>query len=258
MLDNGCNLDSTGAAMEIDFGKLIDTFKNRYKLILVVTLLITMLSALLNLFLFTPIYEAKTLLMVTIASEKLQTPTSQNTRIDPNTGISATMPVLTMNTYLGQLKSEVVMNRLMEKVNTPKYTAGALNAQIEATIVKDSNLIEVKVYDPDPYMAAFIANSLSDVYLNLMKEFMFSSVVVISPANPPKLPVKPNKELNIAISFVLALMLAFLVAVVIERLDNTIKTAEDVGRNLELPVLGVIPIRASSYAKNSGSLGGQR
>jgi capsular polysaccharide biosynthesis protein len=53
--------------------------------------------------------------------------------------------------------------------------------------------------------------------------------------------VRPNLATNIAIAVVLGMMLGVGIIFLIEFLDNTIKTAEDVQKYLDLPVLGVIP-----------------
>ena len=68
-----------------------------------------------------------------------------------------------------------------------------------------------------------------------------TSVVVVSEASTPESPIKPNKKLNVAIAFILGLMLFSLLAFVLEYLDNTIKTPEDINRELGLSVIGVIP-----------------
>src|SRR5690625_2830158 len=57
-------------------------------------------------------------------------------------------------------------------------------------------------------------------------------------ANPT--PVSPNLTLNVAIAFVLGGMVGVGLAFLIEYLDTTIKTEEDVERYLGLPVMGVI------------------
>jgi capsular polysaccharide biosynthesis protein len=72
-----------------------------------------------------------------------------------------------------------------------------------------------------------------------------TSVMVISEANIPTDPVKPNKKLNMAIAMLLGLMIFTLLAFILEYLDNTIKTPEDISRELALPVLGIIPLATS-------------
>jgi capsular polysaccharide biosynthesis protein len=56
-----------------------------------------------------------------------------------------------MNTYLGQLKSEALMKRIIARLHLDpvEYTPAVLSGMIEATIVKDSNLIDVKVNNND-------------------------------------------------------------------------------------------------------------
>lgn len=236
----------------IDLRQNIKVLRKWSKMIIAITMLTTLASGIISVYFLQPVYQAKTLLMVTVASEKLQVTTNSVTRTDPATGATSTaMPVLTMNTYLGQLESEVVMSRVITALNLSDQTINSLSSKIEASIVKDSNLIEVKVNQTDPVMAARIANTLSTEYLQLMKEFMFSSVVVISPANVPTKPVKPNKTLNVTIAFILGLILSVMLAFLLEYMDNTLKSPEDISRELEIPLLGLIPIATKNNTKQS-------
>jgi len=246
------NSDHAEEEIEIDLRKILKVLRKWSKLIIMITLLTTLASGLISYYYLKPVYQAKTLLMVTVASDKLQVTTNPLTRTDPTTGAAtAPMPVLTMNTYLGQLKSEVVISRVITALNLSNQSGDSLSKNIEASIVQDSNLIEVKVKHTDPILAANIANTLSAEYLDLMKNFMFSSVVVISPANIPVNPVKPNKPLNIAVAFVLGLMISTPLAFLLEYLDDTLKTPEDISRELDLPVLGLIPIKTTSNTRQS-------
>ena len=64
-----------------------------------------------------------------------------------------------------------------------------------------------------------------------------TSLVVVSPALRAA-QIKPNKQMNMAIAFLLGLMGSVGLVFLLEFLDNTIKTPEDVARHLELPVMG--------------------
>ena len=57
----------------------------------------------------------------------------------------------------------------------------------------------------------------------------------------PQNPVSPNKKLNIAIALFLGLMVSVGIVFLLEYLDNTIKTENDVEKYLHLPILGIIP-----------------
>ena len=68
-----------------------------------------------------------------------------------------------------------------------------------------------------------------------------NNIAIIDRAQAPRLPVRPNSLLNLAIGLLLGLMLGVLLALVLEFLDDTLKTPEDVEQKLRLPVLGIVP-----------------
>jgi capsular polysaccharide biosynthesis protein len=78
------------------------------------------------------------------------------------------------------------------------------------------------------------------------------NVTILAPAEVPNnlSPVKPKPILNIAIAFVVGLMAGVGLAFLLEYLDNTIKTEQDIENYLELPVLGVITTISDSDMKS--------
>ncbi|NLV92377.1 MAG: hypothetical protein GX030_08300 [Firmicutes bacterium] len=68
-----------------------------------------------------------------------------------------------------------------------------------------------------------------------------SSVQVLDPAIPPRSPIKPRKMLNLAISGVLGVFVGVGLALLLDFLDMSVKTEEDIRRLLDVPVLGQIP-----------------
>lgn len=67
------------------------------------------------------------------------------------------------------------------------------------------------------------------------------NVFIIDPAISPRTPVKPTTRLNAILGVIVGLALGVGLAFLLERLDNTIKTTEDVEHQLGLPVFGSIP-----------------
>jgi capsular polysaccharide biosynthesis protein len=108
-------------------------------------------------------------------------------------------------------KKKAEQTKLADKVNSLESTLKLLQEKLtEAQIMKSINLGE-------------------------------TTLLIVAPALEPTDPVKPNKKLNIAIAFVLGLMVAVALAFILEHLDNTLKEPEDVEKHLGLPVLGSIP-----------------
>nr|WP_277441925.1 Wzz/FepE/Etk N-terminal domain-containing protein [Pelotomaculum isophthalicicum] len=156
----------------IDLRVYVKILKKRRALIALVTLLAILTSAFLSFFVLPPVYEAGTLLLVTQATDKQQQVTGQQGDLNSIVNTISRIPVLTMNTYVGQAKSEAIMQRVIDKLGLAEkgYTTRSLAGQIKATAAKDSNLIEVTVSNTDPSLAADIANTLSREFLELISE----------------------------------------------------------------------------------------
>ncbi|TXK91141.1 capsular biosynthesis protein, partial [Parageobacillus sp. SY1] len=112
----------------------------------------------------------------------------------------------------------------------------------------------VTVQDPDPAMAAKIANKTADVFKNeIVKIMNIDNVSILSKAEVKEnqAPVKPKPLLNMAIAFVVGLMTGVGLAFLLEYLDNTIKTETDVEKHLGLPVLGAVSIISAEESKKA-------
>jgi polysaccharide biosynthesis transport protein len=69
----------------------------------------------------------------------------------------------------------------------------------------------------------------------------FNNVRMIEAAEPPGGPIGPNRNQTIMLGFIISLVLGIGLAYVIENLNTTIRTVEDVTRATQLPLLAVIP-----------------
>jgi len=68
-----------------------------------------------------------------------------------------------------------------------------------------------------------------------------TDVQVIDVAIAPDTRISPNRTMNVVIAAILGLFIGLGIAFILEYLNKTIRTAEDVQQYLELPVLGSIP-----------------
>jgi capsular exopolysaccharide synthesis family protein len=67
------------------------------------------------------------------------------------------------------------------------------------------------------------------------------AIAVIDEALPPVIPSSPRKTLNMEVGSIIGLMLGLGIAVLLEMLDVTVQTVEEVSTQLGLPSLGIIP-----------------
>ncbi|GAB6137379.1 GumC family protein [Halanaerobaculum tunisiense] len=77
--------------------------------------------------------------------------------------------------------------------------------------------------------------------INIQKAMKTSDVVVVDPAIAQDDPIKPKPKLNLAIATMLALFGGVGIIFVLEYLDTSVKSEEDITRLTDLPVLGTIP-----------------
>ncbi|WP_034630041.1 GumC family protein [Desulfotruncus alcoholivorax] len=156
----------------IDLRDIIDVLKKRRKIIALITLISLLTSGILSFFVLDPVYEAKGMLLVTMASDNTHTVVSNNDNLNSVIDNLSRMPQMTMNTYVEQLKSEAVMKRVITKLKLGEYgvTPSDLSSMIDAQAVKDTNIIEIKVQNTNPQLAMDIANTLNSEFLDYLSE----------------------------------------------------------------------------------------
>lgn len=77
--------------------------------------------------------------------------------------------------------------------------------------------------------------------MRISEAMKVSGIHVVDEAIVPTAPVKPRKLLNTAIAGILGLFVGVGIAFILEQMDTTFKTLEEVERAVSAPILGVIP-----------------
>ena len=222
------NLEET-----IELREYFEIVRKRLGMIALITLLCLASSAVVSFFVITPTYQTSTTLMVNKAKDDLD-------RAIDYQDIMLSQKLV--NTYGEIAKSKVVMGKVVKRLSldiTTKHMAD----KISVTPVKDTEIMRITVSDKNPELAVKIADTTAAVFMEEVTRIMnIDNVQIIDKAEKPVDPVKPRKLLNIAIAGVLGVMMGLFIAFILEYLDNTIKTPEDVEKHLEMQVIGMIPI----------------
>ena len=162
-------------------------------------------------------------------------------------------------TLLGSLKKEKAERESDIAEASKRYKAKhpkmiSLNAQIEEVnkrIEQETNnllLLNQKMVQYNILKKEVESNQ--QLYISILsraKETVVSgklgtsSISIVDSANPPKNPIRPQKQKSILLSIFLSLFCSVSIAFFLEYLDSSIKTAEDVSTYLNLPFLGYIP-----------------
>jgi len=225
----------------ISLKELFQTLRKRLWLIVLITAVATATSGIVSYFFLTPIFQSSTQILVNKASS--EQPMYNIGEIQTNLQL--------INTYSVIIKSPAILEKVREELSIERSTE-ELNEQIQVASEKDSQVFSVTVNDPDPAIAAEIANKTAEVFKEeIVKIMKIDNVSILSEAEVKEnqQPVKPKPLLNIAIAFVVGLMTGIGLAFLLEYLDNTIKTEQDIEKHLELPVIGAIAVIEQSAAK---------
>lgn len=217
----------------ISLRELIDILKKRLSLIVLITVLATVISGLASFYLIQPIYQASTQILVSQAAAG---------SLASIAGMSFDADAKYIETYNVIMKSPYILNQVIDELELDT-TPATLNNAINVSQQGKSQVVTINVQDPDPAQAVLIANEIARVFQREISALMrIDNIHILSPAQLPEnpTPIKPQPMLNMAIAFVVGLMLGVGLAFLLEYLDNTIKTEEDVEKILGLPVLGAI------------------
>jgi len=216
----------------ISLQDLFKTLKKRMTLIILLTIIAVTVSGLISFLLLTPIYQSST--QILINQEKADVTAFNSQDIQTNLQL--------INTYNVIIKSPAILSKVIEQLDLD-MTPTDLNSQITVNNEQDSQVVNISVQDPNPSVAVDIANTTANVFQNeIVKLMKVDNVSILTPAiladNPA--PVKPDPILNMAIAAVIGLMLGVGIAFLLEYLDTTVKSEQDVEELLNLPILGLI------------------
>lgn len=215
---------------EISLVEIGQTLIKRWKMLFFLPLLAAAIAYGVSVYFYTPEYTSSATLIVMPFTETLEDGGVVRHDVASTRQVVQSCKELTL--------SMESMQRVIGELNLP-YTAGNLRGKIEIDV---GDVTTVKVTDPSPQRAYEIASHVTTVLMEFITDVArLENVQMLNPAQVPSSPINQRTTLNMAVAFVLALMIAVALAFLFEHLDNTIKTADDVQKHLGVPVLGVIP-----------------
>ncbi|MEW4328518.1 Wzz/FepE/Etk N-terminal domain-containing protein [Rossellomorea marisflavi] len=229
----------------ISLRELMQTLRKRLSLIILITLTAILVSGGVSFFLLTPVYESSTQLLVN------QSKSDQSAYNNPGQ-IQTNLQLI--NTYKEIITSPVILDKVSKDLG---MKTSDIQSQMNVSNQNDSQVVSLAVQDTDPAKAAEIANKTAEVFQKDIPGIMnVDNVTILTKAEvgEKQSPVKPKPLLNIAIAAVVGLMIGIGLSFLLEFLDNTIKTEQDVEKALGVPVLGSIArIGDTKPAKSSRS-----
>ncbi|HBW35483.1 YveK family protein [Desulfosporosinus sp. BICA1-9] len=221
---------------EIELRQYWEVLRKRWIIVVALPLIAALTSGIISFFVMKPVYSASTTLIV---GKKASESGQAAVQMLDNSVLQANLQLA--KTYAAIAQSRTVEQNVIKDLDL-SMTIAQLDNMISINPVKTTEILEIQVLNTDPELAASIANSMANEFSKAVIDIKkVDSVSIVDTAMTPTHPVKPNKKLNVLIAFVVGLMASVGLVFLLEYIDNTIKTSDDVEKFLGIPVLGVIP-----------------
>nr|WP_106784422.1 Wzz/FepE/Etk N-terminal domain-containing protein [Lysinibacillus timonensis] len=186
-----------------------------------------------SLYVITPIYQSETQILVNQKNRDLE---------ELALTLNVQNDLQLINTYNVIMKSPAILTKVIDELDL-NMTTDELTKKITVTNADNSQVVNINVQDEQYAQAVEISNTLAEVFKEEIVVLMnVDNVNILSEAKllvEPK-PVKPNITLNVFIAVVFGLMIGVAVAFLLEFLDTTVKSEEDIEDFIGLPVMGFV------------------
>ena len=216
--------------MEIDLLELLHVLLRKWWVIVLCALvgLGTAFGA--TKFLMTPQYTASSMIYI------LTETTSVTSLADIQIGDSLAQDFMILG------KSRPVIERVIRELDLDaSYEAVANSVVFENPA--DSHILKISATNPDPELAADIANAVAEATRAQIADVMGTDEPnTVEEAIVPQAPSSPNVMKNTVLGGLLGAVLAVAVLIMLHLLDDTIKNEEDVKKYLQLNTLAAIPL----------------
>jgi capsular polysaccharide biosynthesis protein len=149
--------------------------------------------------------------------------------------------------------TEPVAQGVVEQLNQPELSAGEVLANMSVEPDPGTMFINVSYKDSDPQRAQLIANTIAEMSSQKISDVMLGANPIVAriwqPATLPENPVSPNPVRNGIIALLLGGILGVGLAFLLEYVDDSWNSPEEVEEVTGVPTFGVIPAFAISASK---------
>ncbi|MCZ8516482.1 Wzz/FepE/Etk N-terminal domain-containing protein [Paenibacillus filicis] len=212
--------------------------KKRVLLIILCVVIATLTTAFYSYKFFTPLYQASTKFIVNKTVEVEQM--GQQQMDFSAMGINIQL----INTYKEIIRTPAILDKVVQRYPELGLSPEILSSMINVQSVNNTQVMTITVVDYSYERATKIVNAVSSVFQSEIPKIMkVNNVTILHSASLDDAPQAINQRSNqyIVISAAVALLFAIGIAFLLEYLDDTFKSEEEVQRLLGVQVLASIP-----------------
>lgn len=218
---------------DLKIEKIINILKTNFRLILISTLSVTLVSAIVTFFFVSPKYEASS--KVYIGKEKFKNVSTTYSNDE------VTMYQKLIKTYGEIVKTKNLINKAIKNAGEDITVAEALS-KIQAVAIADTQILQIKYTSSSREESYNMIYGLTEEFMKLSKSlYPNGNVHIIEQPKVPEDAVSPNKAMNIAIGAMLGMMLGIGIVFLKEYMNNSFSDKEEIEEFLQVSCLGSIP-----------------
>ena len=222
---------------ELDLNELFSLFWNKKIEIILITLIAIICGVIYSYFLVTPTYTAKTSLILVQSSD-----TASQSGGSGITSTDLTINSKLVSTYSDIVKRNIVLDQVASNLGITKEQVQEIKNRISVTQSKDTEIIDINVTDEDPNYATKIANEVATVFSEKIVDiYNMSNVYLLERAEVPTVPSNINHIKDIVIFAFIGIVISVCYVLILNLLDHTVKSEEDIEKCTGLLVLASIP-----------------
>lgn len=199
-----------------------------------------------NYFFTVPVYEANAKLIVNQAYNADGTPVMDVNSIQTN--------IKLISSYIEIIKSSAILDKVAATYPDLGMNGNQLAQNIRVSTAEESQVMSITATGVSTEKAAKTVNAVAKVFKSQIPVIMkVDNITILNEAKPTDLlrPINVNPIANILISFLVGLLLAVGFVFLLEYLDDTLKTEDELEKELGIPALAVISKIKKEEVRNS-------
>ncbi|MBE5937089.1 MAG: hypothetical protein E7265_03560 [Lachnospiraceae bacterium] len=223
--------------VQIDLMEILFVIKRRLVFILFVAIIFAVAAGVGTKYLINPKYSSTSSVYVLTKESVLSYADLQ---------IGATLT----SDYIELITSPTVLETVIKNLKKEnELSVKQFKSLITVSNPSDTRILNITVTYGDPGIAKILADELTEVSCNRIEEVMkMDRPNIFEKGKVDTVPVSPSLVKNVAIAGILGFMFASGVIIVAHLMDDTIHSAEDIEKYLNLNTLAAIPISEGSEA----------
>lgn len=211
-------------------GLIIKISKKQFKVILIITIITVLISALSTKILINPKYEAS--LKVFVGKENKYMESESKEEVD--------MYYELMETYAETIKTTDLIKESIKNANLEIKPEEILD-NLKVEILSKSRILKISVIYKEYNTAIKILEAISDEFIKKSKRLVINGDIKIIESVQVKCnPINQNYKKNILISLIIGLMIGIITLVFLENKKVTYNNIKSLEKKLEVPVIGIV------------------